>query len=184
VKRLVAFLLPVVFILFASLTGCGVDPGIGPVNQITLAIYTPLCVDVLGASTASGAQLEAYPCGVGKRSQEWQMNTVGTTNEFTVVNMNSQMCMSILDTPDTAPGQHIVQETCAANASDPDQIWTMVKAPGQEAGYQFVSASSKQCLDLPYGATASIFTLQQYYCTSMDPAQGWTLNQVAPGNSP
>jgi Ricin-type beta-trefoil lectin domain len=172
-----------------GLSGCGVTvgPGLGDataVHQIQLAIYTPLCIDVLDASTASGAEVQVYPCGTGKRSQEWQFSPIGATTAsgFNIVNLNSQMCMSVVNTPDTAPGQHVDQETCTANA--PNQIWTMTKAPGSEAGYQFISAASNQCLDVPYGAAASVFQLQQYTCTPMDPAQGWTTTTVTAGNVP
>lgn len=165
------------------MTGCGVTPGFGPVNQITLAIYPPLCVDVVDASKVSGAAVQVYACGAGKRSQEWQLNSVGANGGLNIVNVNSKMCMSVSDTPDTAPGQYVLQETCSVSGTQPNQVWTMVKAPGQ-AGYRFVSAASKQCLDLPYGAVASIDHLQQYYCTAGDPAQGWTVTQVAAGNTP
>jgi hypothetical protein len=47
-----------------------------------------------------------------------------------------------------------------------------------------VSMASSQCLDLPYGATASIFFMQQYTCSDNDPAQGWVLNPVPLGNTP
>jgi hypothetical protein len=157
-----------------------------PTFQIVLAIYSPLCIDVLDASTASGAEVQVYPCGVGKRSQEWQLINAGSSG-YNIVNVNSRLCMSVVngtDSPDTAPGQHVDQETCAANGSASNQVWTMVKAPAGEAGYQFISAASGQCLDLPYGATASVFQLQQYTCTSNDPAQGWTLTSVPPGNIP
>ena len=166
-----------------AMTGCGVTVGVGPVNQITLAIYPPLCVDVVDASTASGAAVQVYACGAGKRSQEWQLNSVDNNGGLNIVNVNSKMCMSVSDTPDTAPGQYVLQETCAVNGVQQNQVWTMVKAPGQ-AGYRFVSAASKQCLDLPYGAVASIDHLQQYYCTAGDPAQGWSVTAVALGNTP
>lgn len=171
-----------------AISGCGFTPGDGAVNQITLAVYRPLCIDVLDASTASGAPVQAYACGKGKRSQEWQiipldLNKKQNDGRVIIVNANSKMCMSVLDTPVTAPGQFVVQETCSPNRDQQDQIWTIVKAPGQ-AGYRFVSAASGQCLDLPFGAIASIVHLQQYYCTAGDPAQGWTLQEVVPGNTP
>lgn len=185
-KHLLCLILPafaasIFFILGA--TGCGVTPGMGPTFQIQLAIYTPLCIDVLDASTANGAEVQVYPCGPGKRSQEWQLVSVGSSG-YNIVNVNSQLCMSVVNNPDTAPGQHVDQETCTASGGAANQLWKMVKAPGSEAGYQFISAASGECLDLPYGATASVFQLQQYTCTPDDPAQGWTVASVAPGNIP
>ncbi|MBW4028589.1 RICIN domain-containing protein [Acidipila rosea] len=183
-KRLLCLSLSLVP-LFCSLaiTGCGFTPGFGSVNQITLAIYHPLCVDVVDASTASGAPVQVYACGTGKRSQEWRLNPIDSNGGLNIVNVNSNMCMSVSDTPVTAPGQYVIQETCSASGTQPNQVWTMVKAPSQP-GYRFVSAASKQCLDLPYGAVASIDHLQQYYCTDGDPAQGWSITQVGLGNIP
>jgi hypothetical protein len=151
--------------------------------QIQLAIYTPDCVDVQDASTAAGAHLQIYACGAGKKSQEWEMRRFNTS-QTEVVNENSQMCMSVASDPDTAPGQYVVQEPCSADGSDLTQLWTTPQAPSGEAGVRFVSVASGQCLDLPYGAVASIDTLQQYTCTNDDPAQGWTLNEVSLGNTP
>ena len=182
----------VVLLFLLGLAGCSsitIDPGL---NQIQLAIYHPLCIDVLDASTASGQHLQAYPCGAGKLSQEWNLEPVAAsagssspiTNQFIVVNQNSQMCMSVADDPDTAPGQYVIQAPCAANDSDPDQVWKIVSASIGETGVQFISAASGQCLDLPYGATAAIFDLQQYTCTASDPAQGWRLHPVQKGSTP
>lgn len=168
-------------VLLTGVTGCTATPAVDPV-QIQLAIYTPDCVDVQDASTASGAHVQIYPCGAGKMSQEWEMRGFSGGTEF--VNANSQMCMAVASDPDTAPGQYIVQYPCVADGSDPKQLWNVKAAPSGEAGMQFISAVSSQCLDLPFGAVASIDMLQQYTCTDNDPAQGWTLNEVALGNTP
>jgi len=168
------------------IAGCAQINFNGGVNQIQLAIYAPLCIDVQDASTASGAHIQAYACGAGKRSQEWMLKPVNLNmlGQYTIVNANSQMCMSVADTPDTAPGQYVIQEPCASNDSPPNQTWTISPVPNGEAGMRFVSTASGQCLDLPYGATASVFDMQQYYCTATDPAQGWTINPVEPGSTP
>jgi hypothetical protein len=94
------------------------------------------------------------------------------------------MCMAVASDPDTAPGQYVVQYPCVTDGSQPDQIWSIKQAPSGEAGVRLVSLASGQCLDLPYGAVASIFTLQQYTCDTNDPAQGWNINPVAKGNTP
>jgi hypothetical protein len=173
----------VLLFLPLGLAGCGYTVT-GNVNQIQLAIYTPICVDVLDATTASGQQLQIYPCGTGKLSQEWTIKPINNGQNYEFINENSQMCMSVLTPYDTSPGQQVVQETCAPDGTDPDQVWSIQKAPSGEAGDQIISKASGECLDLPYGATASIFTLQQYYCDNNDPAQGWTFNPVAKGNVP
>ncbi len=173
----------VLLFLPLGMAGCAYTPT-GNVNQIQLAVYTPDCVDVQDASTAAGAHLQIYPCGAGKMSQEWTVEPINNSKNYLFINANSQMCMSVASDPDTAPGQYVVQEPCAPDNSDLDEVWNINKAPSGEAGIQIVSAASSQCLDLPYGEIASIVTLQQYYCDTDDPAQGWTINPVAKGNIP
>jgi len=157
--------------------------------QIQLAIYRPLCVDVSNNGTTSGSLLQSKPCATGDLSQQWGLKSMSsdggsstgqsaTTGSFLFINANSLMCMSVADDPDTAPGQHIVLEPCTMDGSDPTQIWTVATAPAGEAGSQIISSASSQCLDLPYGAAAAEFDMQQYYCTPTDPAQGWVLQSV------
>jgi hypothetical protein len=169
-------------------TGCGASYKPDPI-QIQLAIYTPDCVDVLDASTAAGANLQLYACGAGKKSQEWQM--IGFNNGQTeFMNENSQMCMAVINNPpnslDSSPGQWVVQEPCSKDGSDPTQLWTITHAPSGVAGMHIVSVVSGQCFDDPYGMTdpPDNYHLQQYTCTDDDPAQGWTLNEVALGDTP
>jgi hypothetical protein len=174
--------------LFA-ICGCSEINLHGGLNQIKLAIYTPLCIDVEEASTAAGARVQAYPCGDSKRSQEWDVKPLSLDlfGQVTIMNANSQMCMTVLsgpNNPDSAPGQLIVQEPCADDASQQNQLWTISTAPGGEEGVRVISVASSQCLDLPYGAVASIFFMQQYTCTANDPAQGWTFSPVSLGSAP
>jgi hypothetical protein len=166
-----------------TIAGCAFDRT-GAGSQIRLAIYKADCVDVQDASTASGAKMQIYPCGAGKLSQEWLVEPVNNGQNYMFVNGNSHMCMAVASDPDTAPGQFVVQYPCVDDGSQPDQIWSVKQAPSGEAGVRLVSLASGQCLDLPYGAVASIFTLQQYTCDTDDPAQGWNINPVAKGNTP
>jgi Ricin-type beta-trefoil lectin domain len=175
-------------VLLVAVSGCGASYKPDPV-QIELAIYTPDCVDILDASTTAGANLQLYSCGAGKKSQEWEM--IGFGNDQTeIMNENSQMCMSVINdppvSPDSALGQWVVQEPCSKDGSDPTQLWHITPAPSGEAGIRLVSAASGDCFDDPYGMTDApdSFHLQQYSCTADDPAQGWTLNPVALGNTP
>lgn len=133
--------------------------------------------------------MQLYACGAGKKSQEWELlGFSGGKSE--VMNENSQMCMAVVNQPpnslDTAPGQWVVQEPCSKDGSDATQLWTIAPAPSGEAGVHFVSAVSGQCLDDPYGMTdpPDNYHIQQYTCTDDDPAQGWTLTEVALGDTP
>ena len=188
--RLAAFVLPLFVLAIAlSLSGCAAVSFEHGVNQIQLAVYHPLCIDVEGASTAPGARVQVYACGPGKRSQEWTVKPASATNafsangEFMFENANSKLCMSVAaNVNDQYPAQPVIQAPC--DYTDPDMLWKILPAPGGMPGFNFVSAASSQCLDLPYGAIASIFDLQEYFCTKGDPAQGWTINPVSLGSTP
>lgn len=175
------------FLGLLFLTGCTATVRTYP-NQIRLSVYTPICLDVLDASTADGASVQIYPCGDGKLSQEWQLTSVGNTGQVQIMNENSKMCMAVSSDSSTggvnAPGQKIVQETCAADYTDNSQLWKLPADTDGIPGDRIVSVASGQCLDLPYGAIASIFLMQQYTCTDGDPAQGWNINPVQLGNIP
>jgi hypothetical protein len=166
-----------------GIPGCGYDPT-GNVDVIQLAIYTPDCVDVLDASMATGAHLQIYRCGAGKLSQEWMVIPVNNGQDYLFENAHSQLCMSVASDPDTAPGQYVEQDPCVDDGSNLNEVWSLQQGTGGEAGMRIISMASGQCLDLPYGAAASIFTLQQYTCDADDPAQGWVINPVSKGNVP
>ncbi len=169
------------------LCSCAVNT-LNGVNQIQLAIYHPLCVDVEGASTAEGALVQAYACGAGKQSQEWTVKPATTNNSlssnglYVLINANSGMCMSLPADGDQYPAQHVIQANC--DPLDPDMEWKIQPAPQGKYGQRIISVASGQCLDLPYGAVASIFPLQQYTCDDGDPAQGWTFHGVSKGSTP
>ena len=166
--------------------GCNASLILDPV-QIRIAIYTPECIDVEDASTASGAHLLLFGCGNGKMSQEWAITPQGSGEFNTVMNENSKMCMSVSALPNNQGfGEAVIQATC--NKSDPDMLWEVVadKAANAVTGTAFVNEASGQCLDLPYGAVDAPDTLplQQYECTGTDPAQVWNINPVQMGNIP
>jgi len=169
-----------ILLLFGVFTtvGCGYTSN-NPAKQIKLAAYSPLCVDVTDESAANKAEVQIYPCTEGRPSQDWLFQPVAGTDQFFVVNVNSQMCMSVLDAPDTADHQKIVQESCAYATSQANQIWGIAVPPKGEAGYQLISAASGQCLDVPDGSIATYFQMQQYPCRGFDVAQGWILDPVA-----
>jgi hypothetical protein len=176
-----------ILIFLMALAGCDSNFYKYP-SQIRLAVYQSGCLDVQYAATYDGAHVQFYPCGGGKRSQEWQITPAESVSQVQIMNMNSQMCMSVAGDPATlavdAPGQYVVQEICQPIGSAPRQLWRIVPSTDGTPGEQFINVGSKQCLDLPYGAIASIFLMQQFTCTPGDPAQGWIVTTVQPGNIP
>jgi hypothetical protein len=177
----------VIFFSLLVLSGCSASFDRYP-NQIRVAVYTAGCLDVLDASTADGQPVQYYACGPGKQSQEWYITPLQSTAEVQIMNANSKKCMAVSGDAATggvtAPGQRVIQEVCATNFSAPSQLWKIVPATDGTPGEQFINVASGQCLDLPYGAIASIDLMQQYLCTPGDPAQGWDVHPVQLGNIP
>lgn len=159
--------------------GCG-SGGIipAPSYNITLAAYNPLCIDVRNASKVNGDKVIAYACGKNEPNQQWTLNYIGSG--YNIVNVNSGLCMAVFDLGSDAPGQVVIQETCMPDGSKANQVWSIAKDKTQP-GYNVINVLSKQCLDLPYGAIASVFQMQQYFCTAKDPAQSWTFIVSAQG---
>jgi hypothetical protein len=121
----------------------------------------------------NGDKVISYACGDHEPNQQWQLRPLATAQEYSVVNINSSLCMAVFDQGVTAPGQIVIQETCRFDGSRPNQIWSIKKDDTQE-GYSVINKASTQCLDLPYGAIAAQFQMQQYFCVPKDPAQAWS----------
>jgi len=162
--------------------------GSSNIYQIQLAIYNPVCVSVYQNSNITGAPLETNSCTPTNLSEQWTLKPMDTGNDssttqtattgiFQIINVNSQMCMTVA-APDMSPGEEVLQAPCVADGGNHDQVWKITPAPTGQAGNQFIVTSGTQCLDDPYGATDGIFQMQQYYCTANDPAQGWILHEV------
>lgn len=177
----------ILFIFVSVMAGCSANFYKFP-SQIRLAVYDKGCLDVQYAAIADGAPVQFYACGDGKRSQEWLITPAESTSEVQIMNENSQMCMAVSIDPASGgisqPGQKVIQETCEPIGTTPSQMWHIIPATNGTPGEQIVNAASGQCLDLPYGAIASIFLMQQYTCTAGDPAQGWTITPVHLGSTP
>jgi|GEM_PF-6257161 Ricin-type beta-trefoil lectin domain. len=175
------------FLVLLAITGCSANFYKYP-NQIRLAVYDKGCLDVQYAATVDGAPVQFYECGDGKRSQEWQITPAQSTAQVQIMNINSQLCMAVSSDPATGgvnqPAQKVIQEICQPIGTTPSQMWRIVPATDGTPGDQIINAASGQCLDLPYGAIASIFLMQQYMCTPGDPAQGWKITPVQLGNIP
>ena len=89
-------------------------------------VHSGLCIDVPGASTASGLQLQQWGCGNAQDNQVWTLTASGT-GTYQIVSRATGLCMG--DNGSTASGAAIVQQTCAANAS---QRWAFNPVSGTE----------------------------------------------------
>ena len=165
------------------LAGCGQVGERSNTLQIQMAIYTPLCLEVTGASVTEGEPVETYPCVAGERRQEWSFVPVAGSTGFQIVNTNSLQCMTV-SYGNPAPSTPVVQAPCYA-LTPASQVWSYVPSPGVRNAYQILSAVSGLCLDIPEGATVGTTPMQVYTCNPLvDPAQAFVLNAVAYGSTP
>jgi hypothetical protein len=165
-------------LMVVAATGCGSGAKMSGPFVIQFAVYTPLCLEVADASIAQGAVVQTYPCINGQQRQEWLFKPIGNSISYNIVNANSLQCMSVSDS-NTSPSTPLVQAPCYSPAS-PSQVWTFVPAMAPRVGYNFISALSHLCLDVPQGETVGETQMQVFTCTAGDPAQGFVFGTAAP----
>jgi hypothetical protein len=172
----------VLSVFIVSVVGCGSGVKTSGPFLLQFAVYTPLCLEVAGASIAEGAAVQTYPCISGEQSQQWMFSPIGNSISYNIINVHSMQCMSVSESnPSTSTP--LVQAPCYTPAS-PSQVWTFVPAPPPRTGYNFVSALSHLCLDVPQGETVGETQMQVFTCLAGDPAQGFIFGPAAPAATP
>lgn len=139
------------------------DGGIGTgsiVNQ-----NSGKCADIVGASTANGAEVIQYACGTGA-NQRWSVRDVGN-GYYQFVSGLTGKCLDVLGAS-TADGATVGQFTCSAATN---QQWEL-RAAGSYL--QLVARHSGKCLDVPASSTANNTRLKQYGCNG-GANQRWTI---------
>jgi endo-1,4-beta-xylanase len=122
------------------------------------------CVDVTGASTADGANVDQWTCN-GGTNQQWQFVDVGG-GYYKLVSAKSGKCLDVYNNS-TADGANVDQWTCNGGAN---QKWQWV-ADGSY--YQLKAQVSGKCLDVNGVSTADGANIQQWTCGS-GTNQQWT----------
>ena len=140
--------------------GGGGGTGVTIVNQ-----NSAKCMDVVGASTANGAEVIQYTCGTGA-NQRWTVTDLGN-GYVNIVSVNSGKCLEV-NGASTANSATIVQNTCGTATS---QQWQR-RAAGSYV--ELVARHSGKCIDVPAASTANGTRLTQYTCNS-GTNQRWTL---------
>jgi hypothetical protein len=128
-------------------------------GAVTLAArHSGKCADVVGVSTADGAEVAQYTCN-GNANQQWQFESLGN-GYHRITAGHSGKCLDVRNAS-TADGARAVQWTCNGNAN---QQWEVRDAGG---GYvRLVARHSGKCLDVPSSSTADGTRLTQYTCNS------------------
>ncbi|WP_051733328.1 ricin-type beta-trefoil lectin domain protein [Kitasatospora phosalacinea] len=128
----------------------------GPVR----AVGAGKCLDVPGATTTAGTQVQIWDCS-GQANQQW---THTASNQLTVYSGGTQMCLDAYDNQ-TAPGTKVEIWTCNNQAN---QQWK-VNADGT-----VTSVQSGLCLDVTARSTANGALVDLWTCNGQSNQQ-WTL---------
>jgi glucosylceramidase len=137
----------------ATFTWSGTPGGGGHVGAITG--YGGKCVDVAGASTANGTQIQLYTCN-GTNAQSWTVGTDGTLRAL-------GKCMDVA-AAGTANGTKVQLYDCNGTGA---QVW-------QASGTQLINPASGKCLDATGPSSADGTPLQIWSCTG-GANQQWNL---------
>ncbi|HEV2784501.1 MAG TPA: ricin-type beta-trefoil lectin domain protein [Actinophytocola sp.] len=119
----------------------GIEPNLRSNISDVLALGAAKCLDVNGASTAPGTQLQIWACNGGS-NQIWTRTPSG---QLTVYSGNNTRCMAALNNQTTS-GTPVVIAQCTGTAG---QQWRF-NANGTVTG-----VGSNLCLDINGGATAN-----------------------------
>ena len=140
--------------------GDAVDPntgnGSGASTGRLVSAASGRCADVVGGSTANGAEVIQYTCG-SAANQQWRLTDRGD-GYVNVVAVHSGRCLDVSGAS-VADGAAVIQYTCGSGTN---QQWQLRPVGGS---YQLVARHSGKCLDLPASSGANGTRLKQYACT-------------------
>ena len=114
------------------------------------------CMDVNGASQASGATVIQWNCGTGGNQRWTEEDAGGGFNRLKA--SHSGMCLD-LASQSSANGVGLVQATCGTGAS---QQWSREDAGG--GYYRLINRLSNKCADVPGGSGTDGVQLIQWNC--------------------
>ena len=143
--------------------GIGTNPGGGGGGGSAGAVHavgSGKCLDVTGASTTPGTQVQIWDCN-GQANQTW---THTSANQLTVYSGSSQLCLDAYNNQ-TTPGTKVQTWTCNGGAN---QQWTL-NSNGTITGVQ-----SGLCLDVTGASTADGAPAELWTCNGQSNQQ-WAL---------
>jgi pectate lyase len=128
------------------------------------------CLDVPGASAASGLQLQQASC-TGAAAQQWTLTAV--SGGFKISSVATGLCVGVRDAS-TSAGKAIEQQSCTGAAT---QTWSFT-ASGSD--YRVVNANGGKCMNTQDNSTAAGALVQQNSCDSAATKQ-WTFAPTSGG---
>ena len=138
----------------ATFTWSGVQGSGGGGSTGQISGYGGKCVDVAGANSANGTQVQLYTCN-GTAAQQWTIGTDGTIRAL-------GKCMDVA-AAGTADGTKVQLYDCNGTSA---QSWS-------RSGTQLVNTNSGKCLDATGPSSADGTPLQIWTCTG-GANQQWT----------
>jgi hypothetical protein len=134
-----------------------IQPGQFPGSYHQLVISSDAqCLDVYGASTTAGAEIDQWTCNGGTNQQFQFVATSGGYGELQAENSGDDVAVS---GGSTASGALIVQQAVTGSASS---LWLPVEQ--SDGTYEFKNDGSGLCLDVTGASTTAGQQLDQYAC--------------------
>jgi glycerophosphoryl diester phosphodiesterase len=124
------------------------------------------CLDVAGAGTADGTQMQIQDCN-GSGAQAWAKQDRGGNN-FNLINSSSGKCLDVASSSQD-PGAKVQIWECNGSAA---QGWYFEALQDWPNHYVLRSNNSNQCLDIAAAGTTNGTRVQQYTCNYTG-AQFW-----------
>ncbi|MEU6161940.1 RICIN domain-containing protein, partial [Streptomyces sp. NPDC047130] len=134
------------------------------------------CVDVPGASTASGTKLQQWTCTANSPWQQFTLKSAGT-DLYTLVGVNSGQCIDV-PSGSTTSGTQVQQWGCGTGQTN--QQWRLT--PSGTGTYQIINARSGLCLSDQNASTTNGTAVIQETCTHNTNKQ-WAFKPVSGGSS-
>ncbi|MDT3726296.1 pectinesterase family protein [Streptomyces sp. DSM 41972] len=130
------------------------------------------CIDVPGASNASGAKLQQWNCTDDSPWQQFTLKSAGS-GVYTLVNVSSGQCIDV-PSGSTVSGLQVQQWGCGAGKTN--QQWRLVAS--RAGTWQIVNVKSGLCLSDEFASTSNGTPIIQETCTHNTNKQ-WTFRPVA-----
>jgi galactose oxidase len=124
--------------------------------SVIVAASTGKCLDIAGASAASGAAAEQWRCNFNGNEQ-WTVQPFN--GSFRVIEQQTGQCLAVTG-GSTTPGAQIVQNSCTGANSE---LWTFVSTGG---GYQLVNKGSALCANVSGNSTVDAASIVQSACST------------------
>jgi hypothetical protein len=134
----------------------GTAPSVSDGVYLVKAVHSGKCMEVAGAGTANGSNVQQWSCEPNAKHHQWQFTAVGN-GYYKIINVNSGKVLDVAGIS-TADGANLYQWD---NLNGSNQKWKPV--PQSDGSYQLVAAHSNKCADV-WGAAADGVNIAQHGC--------------------